>query len=1448
MSEPCVDVEDVEESSNVSESDEEDSESETSSTSSVEEDSSSSSPSSSRSSLETAESDEDIWSLEENTETEEAQEVSLHDEFMKALRLIVDGYGRQALRIMNNILNHPLLAKYNVDVDSFEWESARNEARENALSISTMAHLYASLHYHIGMLGDDPIKHYFCALTVYVNDDSLWLRLGDCAMERRDWPVALFAFENASGWRALNGTLICMYKQRLYIECLTKLVPVLAIDKHYTLGLAIKRAIRNFGPYWEARCREIFHEDPAYDEPDDPATSMLYDELIEKLDRMGSPEPEKQPDRRMMRIDRKLCANIADIGTLLCNAYDNMENYGSLAMDVVIFVENEVTENGDNMRIVQSIVEELIDCICILEAIVEEVVNKPLSNSDDDLMVASRKRKRPKPSFEWSRRSTRFRAEFNIDDSGAWRDESSPLETVVVLELLRDACVLERSIKPLKSIKCATRAESMTPELSESEPRLVSEEFLVRQYLENVVEIREGEDIFTAIKRLLLLIAMNPYRWRIPAETRKVLVECYLRWVRCESHDCAVNESNDAYVHLLGAELGCRTAIFKCASFIGVEGLSRELAVRLHWMLALNHESSRLSQQCYAHLTEVRELLSDTNESPNAYASLVNGHDCINLHYTHSLLDLQRREEILGVITEYFSHREFLKTINLIETSFDWAEADQREVESTVLILVDSYIGIGNFNEAAHWLSRAIDYMSAFSSIDEALQRVHQIDIRAVEHECVSNLVHCIAPLLMSEPYKMDLSLWIFLYEAARVLEGEHTVESLNALYQRGSLMLNSSLNVLVTAHDMLAGCSCCSAENYRFLMFELRELARVRSERCVIEALSNGQHAELLRAFIDEVHQCMFCMFGCPSRWKRVLEGHGSAHAYEPSHEDAMCIISLLMPDTLPSYYGTLYPDLIEIVQKKLTAFMQPTEEEITKLDELNEFVKQSQEGDWPRCTTINPLRSQVFYMLAMNSYRWLRIEETLQYAKLFLVTSKADVDTEILHSAWTILAFLGVVALFELNEDELMKEFSTAIFYFRMALFFGPGNQDVLFNFGSALYQIRSKLSRFKRKLELDDIRRRWIRIHTRGMLEESQKLFTRCASLLPDGHTDRWRCHYFLAKIANKCGNPVELHYLAYAYLFKWLLTDIDWRREQLVQMLSFAQTFSYHGVCRRNVGHDLFAVAPEIRSCVAEIIYRTHIADMDDVTRCMEKMLERIQLIDSILASCNDGFEVCIKRFPHFKSYYRLSQIAFYRGDFSTASALFFNRLFAKKRSNNPDNIFERLSSPNFRDYLLPEDLKKVYNFACLGLIRCVSEKILCGEDSTYLVPLLYDLYQYAERFVASLLIGGVGRILPTRTNPRPIALSLTQLCQLQLHVTICSGGAFRNNEKTLCLCLRKCLSMMAPHLDGFVTGSDPMDVAYQLYVQSKQKATKRRSKPITVPVAPKTPRYDTPSAV
>lgn len=49
-----------------------------------------------------------------------------------------------------------------------------------------------------------------------------------------------------------------------------------------------------------------------------------------------------------------------------------------------------------------------------------------------------------------------------------------------------------------------------------------------------------------------------------------------------------------------------------------------------------------------------------------------------------------------------------------------------------------------------------------------------------------------------------------------------------------------------------------------------------------------------------------------------------------------------------------------------------------------------------------------------------------------------------------------------------------------------------------------------------------------------------------------------------------------------------------------------------------------------------------------------------------------------RFPHFKSYYRLAQLAVYEGNLKEASQYLFNRFLTKKKANyNADNIFEVL---------------------------------------------------------------------------------------------------------------------------------------------------------------------------
>lgn len=41
----------------------------------------------------------------------------------------------------------------------FDWNEAREKGRENQSRVSTMAHLFSSLHFNMGRLLDDPIQH-----------------------------------------------------------------------------------------------------------------------------------------------------------------------------------------------------------------------------------------------------------------------------------------------------------------------------------------------------------------------------------------------------------------------------------------------------------------------------------------------------------------------------------------------------------------------------------------------------------------------------------------------------------------------------------------------------------------------------------------------------------------------------------------------------------------------------------------------------------------------------------------------------------------------------------------------------------------------------------------------------------------------------------------------------------------------------------------------------------------------------------------------------------------------------------------------------------------------------------------------------------------------------------------------------------------------------------------
>lgn len=69
-----------------------------------------------------------------------------------------------------------------------------------------------------------------------------------------------------------------------------------------------------------------------------------------------------------------------------------------------------------------------------------------------------------------------------------------------------------------------------------------------------------------------------------------------------------------------------------------------------------------------------------------------------------------------------------------------------------------------------------------------------------------------------SEPFQ-DTAIWLILYRCAYRLEGNHTVETLSALYDSGCQMLTSASNILVTAHEAIAKHNKCFVDDVFFFL-----------------------------------------------------------------------------------------------------------------------------------------------------------------------------------------------------------------------------------------------------------------------------------------------------------------------------------------------------------------------------------------------------------------------------------------------------------------------------------------------------------------------------------------------------------------------------------------------------------------------------------------------------
>ncbi|KAK6106599.1 hypothetical protein QQG55_24865 [Brugia pahangi] len=1405
MAEPgdSVRVDDVENSSDDEEEGEEES--------STEIDESSAEESSSEDDDETKSSDDDgddntnVWdSMDDGAQTEEAVEASLQADYTKALNFIIDGRKQKALIIMERLLQHPILQKFEVNINFFNWDEARKEACANHSRVSAMARLFSSLHFNIGRLLDDPIDHLLSALTVYPNDEYLWKYVGEESLKIRDWSMALYAFGNcSSAWSVIRGTLIALYNANLFEDCLLKIKSVLEYDKTYFMGRVLKQIIRETNSYWEMKCRQVFNEDPILMQDEDAVkiTEKEKELILNEMKNTGKFIAGVEPAIKPVVVDVGTCSNLAEIGIYLCDIYDRIECFSSFSKQSIVLCGTNVLDEFD--EVAHDASADLIDCVNIVQDLIDRIV------SVEAIRPASSIRKRSDSGLDWRRRSVRFRAEFNIEESG------SENEKILIASLLNYSCAHESSIVPLLSMK----PSSLTGLSAKRAPLhvLMDDRASLRRcviYLASRFMDGNGR-IFEILEQLLLWFSKNCFCIIITDYLREVIIGCYGRWITNFGNTSMICGDEFLSIHTMLAELGFEKAVFVCYSSLP-SSLEQDLRIRILWSIALNSANTFPFQICKNHLWMLLSELKSGCSSEVKYQSLISGHELINLETVQDLITQMERQEKLEAIQRLFDGRHFDRVVDIIIDNFSWKDVDRSVLLSTAMILIDSYLELNNMDGASEWISRLLDFTGGLAGTEEVVARLKQL---AIEHICLentSNLVHCIVHLLVLSGYESDTTLWLLLYRCAYHLEGEHTVETLSALYDGGCQMLTSALNILVTAHEVIAKHNKCFVDDHSFPLFVLNEFSKIRAHPAVIEVLSTRECIEQSRAFIDEVHQCLFCLYACPSRRKRQLEEHGGTHNHEPNLKDIENVLSLLLPDKIPPYDGTCSFDLIEFVQKKASSFLEPTENEKEKLFAFDRFIAQAEvHADWPRIAESSQLRSGVFYQLALHSYRNHKVDDAVYYAKLFLLYASATLPKEV-------------------DEDEMSSHFDCSVFSFRMALFFDPSDRYVIFNFGSALYQINSRIRRYRDKLSLDDIRHRWANRRIKGLLEESRRQFETCLSRLPDGDVDKWRCHYFLAKIAEKCGGAledvfhhyhesalqlqtagvqypsrintkrqehveaIEIHYRAYASLLKYLLErETDWDREDLMLMHSFALCFRNHGVCKQK-DNDEFSQCPRVKAVVSNLMYRCT-EPIDTVQRVLKDLRERTALKLEILQLCEEAFNICIRRFPHFKSYYRLSQLALYKGDILEASNYLFGRFLIKKRANfNPDNIFENvitifckdidrgdalqyhlarisalaiylsallddfealatlihtfctLDFCNNTDYLLKRDLVVLYRNSLSRFFDCIQRKIKNNTVESQLLSSVYDLYQYAER----------NNVLRLCERIRPIIVSAT----------------------------------------------------------------------------------------
>ncbi|VDN37040.1 unnamed protein product [Cylicostephanus goldi] len=99
----------------------------------------------------------------------------------------------------------------------------------------------------------------------------------------------------------------------------------------------------------------------------------------------------------------------------------------------------------------------------------------------------------------------------------------------------------------------------------------------------------------------------------------------------------------------------------------------------------------------------------------------------------------------------------------------------------------------------------------------------------------------------------------------------------------------------------------------------------------------------------------------------------------------------------------------------------------------------------------------------MALHHYRQGNHEEIEKFAKLFLTSGHATLDSRVTAGAWAVLGYSSVYRIFQMDDDLLYLEWPWHVLPFQVSVLVDSKIGVVFFQLANTLYQVATRLSRY-------------------------------------------------------------------------------------------------------------------------------------------------------------------------------------------------------------------------------------------------------------------------------------------------------------------------------------------------------------------------------------------------